>query len=121
MYDADELKMRSRMHAAWNRNRVISRAGNHCEICDEDIRFVVHVHHIRPVEVLGCGDMENLIALCPTCHEILGKLLHARKVKRSDRWYAVTTWLAAHPRYTEQQVALMTQLAHFRTPFVNVP
>lgn len=119
MFDADELKARSRALAAWNRKRVIDRARGCCEVCSEDVRFVAHVHHIRPVELLGGGETENLIVLCPTCHEVLSKLLHARKTGNSTRWRAIAAWLVSHPRYTEQQAALISQIANCRSPFVE--
>ncbi|QSG01563.1 HNH endonuclease [Natranaeroarchaeum sulfidigenes] len=51
------------------KNRLIfDRAGQKCEWCEESFDHP-HVHHIKPRREGGPNEPENLIVLCPNCHE----------------------------------------------------
>lgn len=70
----------------WDAQRaaVLDRDGMACRVCETHISSfeinAIHVHHITPARVFGAGDeavetdytemnaLENLIALCPSCH-----------------------------------------------------
>lgn len=47
---------------------IFDRAGQQCEWCEERFDHP-HVHHITPRREGGPNDPENLIVLCPNCHE----------------------------------------------------
>ena len=53
----------------WNiiRRNVYKRAGYHCEKCGETGR-VLHAHHKIPLSQGGNNSMDNLMALCESCH-----------------------------------------------------
>ncbi len=51
------------------RRKVIHLAGNRCSFCPEDDVSILQPHHITAVSKGGSNDLENLIAVCPTCHE----------------------------------------------------
>lgn len=51
------------------KNRLIfDRANQQCEWCEESFDHP-HVHHIKPRREGGPNEPENLIVLCPNCHE----------------------------------------------------
>lgn len=47
---------------------MFDRAGQKCEWCEDSFDHP-HVHHIEPRREGGPNDPENLIVLCPNCHE----------------------------------------------------
>ena len=48
------------------RVRVIERAAHRCETCGMAGRF--EIHHVVSLKDGGSNDLDNLIALCRTCH-----------------------------------------------------
>ncbi|MCU4801310.1 HNH endonuclease [Halobacteria archaeon HArc-gm2] len=47
---------------------IFDRSGQRCEWCEESYDHL-QVHHIKPRREGGPNDPENLIVLCPNCHE----------------------------------------------------
>ena len=41
---------------------------NKCELCGDDTKEILQVHHIIPVTAGGSNNADNLIVLCPNCH-----------------------------------------------------
>jgi hypothetical protein len=72
------------------RTQVLTEAGYRCAVptCREIL--VLDLHHIWEVSAGGPDKVENLIALCPTCHA----LYHRGKIK-SDSIYAWKAMLVA--------------------------
>lgn len=72
----------SRKEAKAARAQVLDRAGDACEICLFECEFIIHVHHVVPVELGGGGDPDSLIALCPNCHAIIHTIASFAKNNR---------------------------------------
>lgn len=56
------------------RRTVETRDGGFCQSCGygkgyTDLTSVMKIHHIVPVELFGPDRRDNLITLCPTCHD----------------------------------------------------
>lgn len=52
--------------------------GNKCSDCGWDKGFC-HVHHIIPKSAGGTDELENLIVLCPNCHQIRHNEMRGKK------------------------------------------
>lgn len=55
------------------RQRVLNRDGNRCQVCGTPATVApLHIHHIQPFRSFtdrdAANQLQNLIALCPTCH-----------------------------------------------------
>jgi DNA-binding XRE family transcriptional regulator len=58
---------------------VFKRADGHCELCHNEAPFrrvsnnmpYLEAHHIKPIELGGTDELDNLLALCPNCHKKL--------------------------------------------------
>jgi 5-methylcytosine-specific restriction endonuclease McrA len=45
-----------------------------CEKCGKNIHYPPQIHHLKPVKQKGSNtDINNLIALCRECHDIMDK------------------------------------------------
>lgn len=49
-----------------------------CYFCGEGTREILETHHVVPRRFDGSDDDENLVDVCPTCHEKLEKLYGPR-------------------------------------------
>jgi hypothetical protein len=49
-----------------------------CYFCHETDTHILETHHIVPVRHGGADDPENLVRVCPTCHERLERLYDGR-------------------------------------------
>lgn len=52
------------------KQQLINEMGK-CEVCGFSYKPILQVHHILPIKEDGNDDPENLICVCPNCHEIL--------------------------------------------------
>jgi len=51
------------------RNEVLAKQRNKCNRCEKDLDMrAVHHDHIRPRSQGGGDEVDNVQALCPTCH-----------------------------------------------------
>ncbi|MBU3557174.1 HNH endonuclease [Polynucleobacter sp. Ross1-W9] len=55
---------------------VIDRSGGICQLCDSQAPFLdrngrpyLEIHHVKPLSLGGRHTVENLVALCPNCHQ----------------------------------------------------
>ena len=63
--------------------------GNKCAVCDFPVTNLLEVHHIIPKNICGKNDIENLIALCPTCHVIFHDVEQKRCIKTELKKYLI--------------------------------
>ena len=70
----EEIKKESRRDAKFFRDEILKRAKARCEACGFGFTPLLHIHHIVPVSEGGAGHPDNLIALCPNCHELVHKV-----------------------------------------------
>lgn len=61
-----------RNEAAKIRNIVITD-GSKCELCGEDDKKELQLHHIIPISIYGCNRLDNLMCVCKSCHRRLHK------------------------------------------------
>jgi len=49
-----------------------------CYICGEPVGHLLETHHIVPRRYDGSDNVENLVDLCPSCHQALEKIYDER-------------------------------------------
>ena len=72
-----EYKIRSRSNnLLMLRQLVIDRASGICQLCDSQAPFLdrngrpyLEIHHVKPLSLGGKHAADNLVALCPNCHQ----------------------------------------------------
>lgn len=72
-YDSQTKEERKPLDKVMRRT-VETRDGGFCQSCGygkgyHDLTSVMKIHHIVPVELFGPDRRDNLITLCPTCHD----------------------------------------------------
>jgi hypothetical protein len=76
------------------RKAVLGRAGSRCERCGTDLRKLKwwECHH-RKLKSQGGGDwIDNLLALCPTCHNGHQESAHRRITLARTNGWIVPSW-----------------------------
>ena len=68
------------------RDQILVDCKHRCVICHEK---TPHVHHIVPVEEGSKNDYENLVVLCPTCHDNI----HMRHISPSQLHLYKFQWI----------------------------
>lgn len=108
------VKMAKKEHAKGSRKEardskkiVLERAGDHCEVCSFNCKYIPNIHHIVAVEDGGNGAPENLIVLCPNCHAIIHKM--ASLLQKKGDTQSFSSWLGFFLR--KQQIHHMYQLS----------
>jgi hypothetical protein len=87
------------------KRRVLIESGHRCAI--PTCRYIeVHVHHIVPWEKCESHDYENLIALCPNCHQRADKGEIDRK---SLRLYKANLRFV-HDKFSNFEIDLLFEL-----------
>ncbi len=83
-----DMKKESRKDATSIRKTLIERSNGRCEICSYGITVLLNAHHIFSVDEGGPGVPQNLIMLCPNCHDMVHKIISikADRIKR-DQMY----------------------------------
>jgi 5-methylcytosine-specific restriction endonuclease McrA len=78
---------------SWQRTarQVIRRDKATCRLCGND-RCMIEVDHIVPVSLGGSGDIDNLRAVCSSCHK-----LETVKLRREGELYKAASDLAYCP------------------------
>lgn len=71
--ESDKIKIRR--EAAKNRKTAIKENGERCFICGFDLPDALVIHHIIPVADGGTNASANLVALCPTCHDVVHRAI----------------------------------------------
>ena len=69
---------------------LISRSNSHCEICDWGglrLEGVLIPHHIHKYSDTQDNSLENLIMICPNCHNIIHTLENCKDNKISETIY----------------------------------
>lgn len=69
------------------RDKLLVDCKHRCVVCHEK---TPHVHHIVPVEEGGTNDYDNLVVLCPTCHDNV----HMRHISPSQLRLYKHQWIS---------------------------
>lgn len=70
-YLRNNIEHRERYGYQWRKLRALFLSRNPlCEMCRHEGRFTdaTEVHHIKPLSEGGTNNIENLMALCKSCH-----------------------------------------------------
>lgn len=80
----DNARRKSRNDAKFFRRVIIDGCRGRCEVCNTYCEHIAHIHHIVPVEEGGSGDLDNLVCLCPNCHETVHWLQREQSDYRAE-------------------------------------
>lgn len=71
------FRMKRKKIGQETRNKILSSVANCCCLCGQYL-FTYHIHHIEFLADGGANYIDNLVALCPTCHY---GLAHSRRAQ----------------------------------------
>lgn len=58
-----------------NRGNIINYYNGQCGICKFNLKPLLEIHHILPLQQGGDNSLENIVCLCPNCHTIIHKFI----------------------------------------------
>ena len=56
------------------RNGILKVRGDKCEVCENESREILQIHHITQLSDGGIDTMNNITVLCPNCHRTIHAL-----------------------------------------------
>ena len=83
--------------------RCKERAGHRCQMCNAQPRFL-HAHHRTYDRLEKEGELDDLIALCKTCHEIFNKHKRPRNPEVLAAFGEISKWLNADPQHHRVEI-----------------